>query len=60
MIPEKERFVVDKKGKLTSVILDKKDYDKLLYYIEELEDVAAYDRAKKEKGASVPWNRIKR
>ena len=49
MLPIKENYIVDGKGKPVSVILPKKDYDKLLEYIEELEDIAAHDRAKKEK-----------
>ncbi len=60
MVPIKENYVVDKKGNPVSVIIAKKDYDRLLEYIEELEDIAAYDRAKKEKGATLPWGKVKR
>ena len=60
MIPVKEKFIVDKKGKPVSVIIGKRDYDRLLEYIEELEDIAAYDRVKKEKGSSIPWETVKR
>ena len=60
MIPVKEKFIVDKKGKPVSVIIGKRDYDRLMEYIEELEDIAAYDRAKKENGKPVPRNKVKR
>ena len=38
----------------------KKEYDKMLEYIEELEDAAAYDIAKAEKGKNIPWEKVKR
>jgi hypothetical protein len=42
------------------VIISKKDYDKMLEYIDELEDIAAYDMAKAEKGKNTPWKKVKR
>ena len=60
MIPVKEKYIVDNKGKPTSVILTKKDYDKIIEYIEELEDIAAYDRAKRDVKASASWKSVKR
>ena len=60
MISIKENYIVDKNGKTTDVIIAKKDYDRMREYIEELEDIAAYDRAKREKGGNVPWNKVKR
>ncbi len=58
MLPVKENYIVDKKGNAVSVIITKKDYDKILDYIEELEDTAAYDRAKADKGKTVPWEKF--
>ena len=60
MIQVKEKFIVDTKGNTTNVILTKKDYDRLVEYIEELEDVAAYDRAKASLKTSTPWKAVKR
>ncbi len=38
-----------------------KDYDKLIEYIEDLEDIAACEKAKAESGsASVRWQDIRR
>lgn len=60
MIQVKEKYIVDEKGKPTSVILTKKDYDRIVEYIEELEDVAAYDKAKQQKGNPTSWKKVKR
>ena len=46
MIEIKERYVIDEKGKRTGVILDIKDYKKILDELEELESIRAYDSAK--------------
>ncbi len=60
MIQVKEKYIVDTKGNTTNVILTKKDYDRLVEYIEELEDVAAYDRAKDSMKTTSPWKRVRR
>jgi hypothetical protein len=39
MVPKKEMYLVDNKGNKKAVVLDMKDYKKLLAYIEDLEDV---------------------
>ena len=48
------RFVVDNKGRPVSAVVDIKDYRRMLEQLEELEDIAAYDRAKKAKGRTIP------
>jgi len=60
MIPVKEKYIVDTKGNTTSVILTKKDYDRLVEYIEELEDVTAYDRAKANQKSATPWKKVRK
>ncbi len=60
MIPIKESYIIDKDGKAVSVVIKKQDYEKLLKYVNELEDIAVYDRAKKENGPAVSWKDIKR
>ena len=60
MISLKEKYIVDDNGKKTSVIITKRDYDRLVDYIEELEDIAAYDKAKHRKESSVAWEKVKR
>lgn len=39
MIPKKETYLVDNKGNKKAVVLDMKDYRKLLAHLEDLEDV---------------------
>jgi len=46
MITLHERFVVDKDGNQTAVLLDIHEYNKLLEELEELESIRAYDAAK--------------
>ena len=41
-----ERFVVDKNGKRTAVLLDVEEYQKLLQGLEELDSLKAYNRRK--------------
>jgi len=41
----KEKYVVNAKGKRVGVILDIKEYEKLLADLEELQDIRAYDEA---------------
>ncbi len=60
MISLKEKYIVDEKGVPVNVIITKKDFDKLVDYIEELEDIAAYDRAGSKKEIAVSWKKVKR
>ena len=46
MIKIKEKYVKDSKGHPTQVVLDIKQYRKLLRQLEELESIRAYDAAK--------------
>lgn len=60
MLQIKEQYIINDKGKPTNVIITKKDYDKLVDYIEELEDIAAYDQVKKSKMETTEWDKVKR
>ena len=50
-----ERFVVDKDGKRTAVLLDIEEYQKLLQRVEELESLKAYDAAKASQDEAIPF-----
>ncbi len=39
------RFVVDENGKRVGVLLDIKEYERMIEELEELEDIRAYDEA---------------
>jgi hypothetical protein len=43
----KTQFITNDKGKRVSVILPIRDYNKMLEALEELEDIKAYDEARK-------------
>ena len=49
MVKVKEDFIiVDEKGKKKSVVLDLRDYLRLIEYLEDLEDALELDRAERE------------
>ena len=50
-----ERFVVDKNGKRTAVLLDIEEYQKLLQGLEELDSLKAYDAAKASQDEAIPF-----
>ena len=46
MATHRERYVVDENGTRVGVLLDIKDYQKLLEQLDELDSIRAYDTAK--------------
>lgn len=50
-----ERYVVDGKGNRIGVLLDVRDYRKLLEELEELECIRAYDAAKASGDEATPF-----
>ena len=48
------KYVVDDQGRRSAVVLDIEDYRQLLEYLEDLEDMVAFDRAVAEGGDAVP------
>jgi hypothetical protein len=55
MISPKEKYVVDENGKRIGIMLDIKEYRKILEALEELESIRAYDRAKVSKSKPIPF-----
>jgi PHD/YefM family antitoxin component YafN of YafNO toxin-antitoxin module len=55
MIENEERYVVDKNGRRTAVLLDIEDYRRLLDELEDLESLYAYDRAKSSGDEAIPF-----
>ena len=51
----KEKFIVNKRGRRVSVILDVRDYQEMLADLEELESIKAYDMAKASRDDAVPF-----
>lgn len=52
-----ERYVVDKKGKPVSVLLDIHAYRKIPEELEELAAIRAYDAAKASKDKAIPFEK---
>ena len=46
------QFLTDEKGKRTAVVMPIEKYNKLMEYLEDLEDVRLYDEAKKDDDGS--------
>ncbi|MCK4427380.1 MAG: hypothetical protein KAW16_02740 [candidate division Zixibacteria bacterium] len=57
MISLKEKYVVDEKGKRIGIMLNIKEYRRILEALEELESIRAYDRAKAAKDKPIPFDR---
>ena len=51
----KERYLVDNNGNRIGVVLDMKDYHRLLQELEELDSIRAYDAAKASGGEVIPF-----
>jgi len=54
----KERYLVDDNGKRIGVVLNMKDYHRLLEQLEELESIRAYDAAKASGDEVVPFEQV--
>ncbi|HOC92545.1 MAG TPA: hypothetical protein PLK80_17550 [bacterium] len=57
MKTKEKRYITNDRGEKVGVILDIKDYDKMLEDVEELESIRAYDAAKSSEGEVVPFER---
>ena len=55
MTSSKEKYVVDETGTRTGVILDIREYRKMLKDLEELEEVRAFDAAKASGDEAIPF-----
>jgi len=54
------KFIKNKKGQKVSVLLDIREYEKLIEDAEELEAIRAYDSAKEEGGTPIPYEQVLR
>ena len=52
-----KKYVIDRRGQKTGVILSIEDYKKVLADIEELESIRAYDAAKSSKEQAIPFSK---
>jgi PHD/YefM family antitoxin component YafN of YafNO toxin-antitoxin module len=56
---EAVRYIVNESGEREAVVLSAKLYEKLLERLEDLDDVRAYDEAKREGGELSSWEEVK-
>jgi hypothetical protein len=54
------KFIKNKKGQKVRVVLDIREYEKLIEDAEELEAIRAYDSAKEEGGTPIPYEQVLR
>ncbi|HRR97038.1 MAG TPA: hypothetical protein P5150_09965 [Candidatus Ratteibacteria bacterium] len=52
-----EKYVIDKKGRKVGVLLNVKEYKKILKNIEELEEIKIYDMAKSSGDKVIPFDK---
>jgi len=57
MINIKERYLVDDDGNRVGVVLNIKDYHRLLQELEELDSIRTYDAAKASGDEAIPFER---
>ncbi|MGO8789575.1 MAG: hypothetical protein ACLQVL_19615 [Terriglobia bacterium] len=56
MNTHEERYVVDRNGNRVGVVLEMKEYKKLIDDLEELESIRAFDQAKTSGETPVPFD----
>ena len=56
MSEHEQQYVINKDGQRVSVVIDIKEYDKLLEDLEELEAIRAFDRAKASGEKGIPFD----
>ena len=54
-----EPVFLERYGRRAAVIVSPERYDELIAALEDAEDVAAFDQAMAEEGASIPWEQVK-
>ena len=59
MVAINPRFVTDREGNRTDVVLTLREYEALIEELEMAEDVRLYDEAKAEGGTPIPWEQVK-
>ena len=60
MKPSGHRFVVDENGARVAVVLEMREYEKILQDMEELEAMRAFDSAIADPGEAVPFSQAVR
>ena len=54
-----EAVFLERYGRPAAVLVSAERYEELVEAAEEIEDIAAFDAAMAEEGASIPWEQVK-
>lgn len=56
---QNEAVFIERRGQRAAVVVSPEQYERMLEALEDAEDVAAFDEAMAEEGASIPWAQVK-
>ena len=54
-----EAVFIERRGQRAAVVISPEQYECMLDALEEADDIAAFDAAIEEEGASIPWAQVK-
>lgn len=53
-----EAVFLERRGKVTAVVVSVAQYERMMDALEEAEDIAAFDAALAEEGENIPWEQV--
>jgi prevent-host-death family protein len=53
-----EAVFLERRGKVTAVVVSVAQYERMMDALEEAEDTAAFDAALAEEGENIPWEQV--
>ncbi len=56
-MPLHEQYLVDERGKRQAVVVPISEWEKILEALEELDDIRAYDEAKRQPSEAMPFEK---
>lgn len=59
MLKVREKYVIDERGRKTAVVLDVREYRRLMEHLENLEDALDLDEARRVSSGSRPYEEVR-
>ena len=59
MIKVREKYVIDERGRKTAVVLDVREYRRLMEHLEAMEDALDLDEARRVSSGSRPYEEVR-
>jgi PHD/YefM family antitoxin component YafN of YafNO toxin-antitoxin module len=56
-MPHHQQYLVDERGKRQAVVVPISEWEKILEALEELDDIRAYDEAKRQPSEAIPFEK---